>query len=676
MIPDDVITQIRDAADIVAVIGQHVQLRRAGTSWKGLCPFHGEKTPSFNVVPAKQFFHCFGCQKNGDVFSFLMELEGRSFVEVAEQLAERFGITIPRVEESPELRRARGERHSMLEINRVATAFYRELLADARRGEPGRAYLARRGVSAETAERFQLGYAPADWDALADHLKAKRADLELAVRLGLIAHRPRSGGYYDRNRDRLVCPVIVPGGEIVGFSSRLVGTPAPSPDGSEPPKYINSPESAVYKKGKLLFGLAQARETMHTRKRVVLVEGNFDVITLHQAGFTEVVAPLGTALTTEQVAVLKRLTERIILLYDGDKAGYKATMHALQLCVEADAEVLVAVRPGNARSGGAGALADGVDPDSLVAGGGAEQLREAVDRAQGGIEFFTYEVWGKARASSDARTRALEDASRLVAKIANPIKRDLIVGTLAAGLQVDVAVVRNALTRAASPSAGHPHGPNAGSRAPQGGQAGQAGYGAHPNAPSSLREDAAPATDASVAPPPMEELELVALLADHPALIATAEADKAFWLLTDGRLRDMYSAARDGRSFLELAPVRLPPNTAKHVLSGKYALAKDPPSSLAAMTRNLEARKLGVGLTELKNLLADAKRRGDQDLARRLAQRAVAERRGDHELATQLAEQSELPRQSRADQDDEREREALARQEREALETSNRKQVE
>ena len=628
MIPDDVISQIRDAADIVAVIGQHVQLRRAGTSWKGLCPFHGEKTPSFNVVPAKQFFHCFGCQKHGDVFSFLMELEGKSFVEVAEQLAGRFGIEMPRVEESPELRRARGERVAMLEINRLATAFYREVLADPRRGEPGRAYLARRGVSAETAERFQLGYAPADWGALAEHLKARRADLELAVRLGLVAHRPRTGGYYDRNRDRLVCPVIVPGGEIVGFSSRLVAAPAPAPDGSEPPKYINSPESAVYKKGKLLFGLAQAREAMHARQRVVLVEGNFDVITLHQAGFTEVVAPLGTALTVEQVTVLKRLTEKIVLLYDGDRAGYKATMHALQLCVEAETEVLVAVRPGHGHSGGAGALADGVDPDSLVSGGGAAQLREAVDRAQGGIEFFAFEVWGKARANSDARARALEDAARLVAKIANPIKRDLIVGTLASGLQVDVGVVRNALSRVqGSHAPSHPHG---GQAAPH------ARTGDHPNAPSSLREDAAPATEAGVAPPPMEELELVALLADHPALIATVEADKAFWLLTDGRLRDMYSAARDGGSFLELAPVRLPPTTAKHVLSGKYALTKDPSSSLAAMTRNLEARKLGVGLAELKNRLADAKRRGDHDLARQLAQQAVEERRGDREPSTRL----------------------------------------
>ncbi|MCX5748576.1 MAG: DNA primase [Proteobacteria bacterium] len=387
MIPDDVINQIRDAVDIVAVIGQHVQLKKAGTSWKGLCPFHGEKTPSFNVTPLKKRFHCFGCQKGGDAIAFLMELEGRSFIEVAEQLAARYNIEVPKIEESPELRRARGERVAMLDLNKIATQFFRDTLAHPERGVAGRAYLAKRGVAQAVTDKFQLGYAPAEWGALADHLVAKKADLQLAVRLGLVAPRQGArGGFYDRFRDRLVCPVIVPGGEVVGFSARLVGAPTPAPDGSEPPKYVNSPESVVYKKSKLLFGLAQAREGMVQHKRVVLVEGNFDVITLHQAGFGEVVAPLGTALTIEQVMTLKRLSERIVLLYDGDRAGYKATMHALQMCVEADLEVLVASRPGNAKSGGAGPLADGIDPDSLVAGGGAEQLRGAAGGSRGRAE--------------------------------------------------------------------------------------------------------------------------------------------------------------------------------------------------------------------------------------------------------------------------------------------------
>jgi DNA primase len=626
MIPDDVITQIRDAADIIAVIGQHVQLRKAGRNWKGLCPFHGEKTPSFNVSPDKGFFHCFGCAKHGDVFTFIMELEGKSFVEAAEQLANRFGIVVPRIEEAPEVRRARGERVAMLDINRLACAFYRELLAD-KRGEPGRAYLAKRGVGQEVTDKFQLGYAPAEWGLLADHLKAKHVDMELAVRVGLIAHRPKSGGYYDRNRDRLVCPVIVPGGEITGFSSRIVGTPVKAEDGSEPPKYINSPESAVYKKSKLLFGLAQAREAMQAQKRAVLVEGNFDVITLHQAGFSEVVAPLGTALTIEQVNVLKRLTEKVVLLYDGDRAGYKATMHALQMCVEADVEVLVARRPGHGKSGGAGMLADGVDPDSLVAGGGAELLREAVDRAQGGVEFFANEVWGKARGNSDARARALEDAGRLLAKVANQVKRDLLLHNLATALGVDMAVVRSAVARASGQPAG-------------GAQRGYTSGPQHPNAPGDRHDPDRPVSAAGASAagplPPMDELEVITLLADHPSLIATAEADKAFWLLTDTRLRAMYSGAREGQPLHELVAVHLPPSTAEHVLSGKYAEAKDPRAALLAMARNLEVRKTQVGRNELNKSLADAARTGNRELARRLAQLAEAERKGDHELVARI----------------------------------------
>src|SRR3954469_17967289 len=197
MIADDIINEIRTRADIVAVIGQHVQLKKSGRTWKGLCPFHGEKTPSFNVIPDKGFFHCFGCQKHGDVFTFVMELEGKSFVEAAEQLGARFNIAVPKIDESPELRRARGERVAMLDLNKQATAFFREVLADAKRGTPGREYLDKRGVGAAVTDKFMLGYAPADWSALADYLKDKGADLELATRLGLIRPRERAGGYYD-----------------------------------------------------------------------------------------------------------------------------------------------------------------------------------------------------------------------------------------------------------------------------------------------------------------------------------------------------------------------------------------------------------------------------------------------------------------------------------------------
>ena len=618
MIADEIINEIRSRADIVAVIGQHVQLKKAGRNWKGLCPFHGEKTPSFNVSADKGFFHCFGCQKHGDVFTFVMELEGKSFVEAAEQLGARFGVAVPKIDESPELRKARGERVAMLDINRLATTFFREVLAD-KRGEAGRAYLAKRGVGADITEKFQLGYAPPDWHALADVLKAKHADLEIAARLGLVAKQPRAGGYYDRYRDRLVCPVIVPGGEVHGFSARVIGTPPKAPDGSEPPKYINSPESAVFKKSKLLFGLAQAREAMQRNGRAVLVEGNFDVISLHQAGFTDVVAPLGTALTIEQVLTLKRLTDRIVLLYDGDRAGYKATMHALQLCVEADVEVHVAHRPGNAKSGGGGPLGEGVDPDSLVASGGAEQLREAVDRAQGGIEFFCFEVWGKARANADARTRALEDAARLLTKIENPVKRDMVTDTLAKALGVEIGVVRTAVARA---SGKQPE------RRPDRAVS-------HPNAP----VNSAPTSEKTPGPPPIEEVELISLLADHPSLIASPEADKAFWLLTDDRLRAMYSAARVGESFLELAPVKLPEPSANHVLSGKYSVAKDPRGQLVAMVTQLEHKQAMLARQGLAKSLAEAKRGGgDPELVRLQALLAVARGKGDRELVEQLME--------------------------------------
>jgi DNA primase len=595
MIPDEVISEIRSRVDIVAVIGEHVQLKKAGRNWKGLCPFHGEKTPSFSVSPDKGFYYCFGCRKKGDALSFVMEYGGRSFHEAIEQLAARVGVVLPREEESPELRRARSERAAMLDLNRAAAEFFRDTLAHPTRGAPGRAYLDKRGVGDAISTKFMLGYAPNDWHALADPLQARRLDLELAVKLGLIARQPRAGGFYDRYRERLVCPVIVPGGDVVGFSARVVDGMPPAPDVDPPPKYINSPESTVYKKSKLLFGLAQARESMAIKKRAVLVEGNFDVISLHQAGFTEVVAPLGTALTPEQVDLLRRLAERVVLLYDGDRAGRLATRHALEMCAAADVEVQVAFRRGNARDGGAGPLDNGLDPDAMVTSGRSEQLAAMLDNARDGFEHYAISLSDYARQSADAKSRALDDAAKLLAKVANPTKRDLIVHRLAIGLEVDQGVVHRAVSRS------------------RGATAGPGAQPARPDAP-------------KTAPPPTDEVEVLALLVDHPDLISTDEADKAFSLLTDTRLRDICSAARAGQSLVDLA-TSLPEPTANLVLSGKYAADPEPRSRLAAMATGLDHRKAVVGLNDLRARLALAKRDGDRELERRLVAEIVSTRK-------------------------------------------------
>jgi DNA primase len=488
-------------------------------------------------------------------------------------------------------------------------------LAHPQRGAAGRAYLEKRGCDAAIIEKFQLGYGPADWHQLVDYLQSKKLDLELATRLGLIAKQQRAGGYYDRNRDRLVCPVVVPGGEVVGFSSRIVGSTPPEPanaERGEPPKYINSPESSVYKKSRLLFGLAQARETMATKNRAVLVEGNFDVVTLHQAGITETVAPLGTALTAEQIEQLRRLTRDVVLCYDGDRAGRAATRNALEMLVAADIPVRVVPLP------------DGEDPDSMVRNHGPEKLQAMVDRAQGGIEFYCFEVWGRSKGSADTQAAALDDAARFIAKVENPTKRDLILGTLATAMQVDPGVVRKVLARAIGDRSnpgrqqsrddreqkhdrnqGHPNAP-------------------HPNAPNNLESDRnfensqkAPAPP--LKPAPEHELQLIALLADHPELIASPEADKAFSLLTDAGVRDMYSAARGGTALTDLAPRMLPEKAAQLVLSAKYATTENPKAQLAIMLNNLQISQTKAGLAQLQIRMAEAQRRGDRELARQLA---------------------------------------------------------
>lgn len=603
LIPEEVIDEIRSRADIVAVIGQHVSLRKAGRNHKGLCPFHHEKTPSFNVNGDQRYFYCFGCQKKGDVFTFVMEYEGKSFIEAAESLAGRFGVTIPeRSAESPAARRQRGERSRMLEVNALASEFFRATLLDERHGAPGRRYLTERGIDQATAEAFRLGYAPDEWHALANHLADHKVPAELACKLGLLARQPRAGGVYDRFRGRLMCPVVLPGGEVAGFSGRFIPVPPGAPPGTndsqaEPPaKYYNSPESPVYKKSRLLFGLHQARAAFRRAGRAIVVEGNFDVIHLHQAGLDEAVAPLGTALTEEQVALLRRLVDEVVLLYDGDDAGRRASFKALQVMVAADVKVRIAPMPA------------GEDPDSMIAAGRKSELEALIDRAQPGIEHFIFEVWKRSPRSADGSSAALGEAGKLLSHVANPTKRDLIIGTLASAMGLDPALVQRAVTRGRRGDER--------STGPRGQVTPAAGPGSQP-----------PRPRPELPPPPREELDLLAILADHPTLMQAAEDQEVLSLLTDERLRDMYCAARQGSPMLSAAPEDIGPLIAKHVLAGTYASVADPTHCLAEAVSRLRHGRRRSQLAQLQKQAYDAKRRGDAALERQLVREILRTRR-------------------------------------------------
>lgn len=594
LIPDDIISEIRDRADLVAIIGRHVKLKKSGRSFKGLCPFHSEKSPSFHVHPDKGFYYCFGCQAKGDAFSFLKEYEGKSFIEAAESLAGELGITIP--EESLKAGGPRSRRREMLDLNRVATDFYQERLRHPSATD-ARAYLEGRGIGEEISKAFQLGYAPDEWGELASELRRLGQSPDVAEDVGLVVPKKQGRGYYDRFRDRLMCPIIMPGGEVAGFSGRLVHEGGDRAGA----KYINSPESSVYKKSKLLFGLHLARQGFRDKGRAILVEGNFDVISLHQAGFPETVAPLGTALTPEQVDQLRRLTDEVILLYDGDRAGRVAAYKALLSLVAVDLEVKIVV------------LADGEDPDSAISQKGSSYLQELIDQARPALEYFIYDVWSKdGGGSAHRRARALEAAAALIRNIQNPTKRDLISGTLSSALGIDNRVVQRAIRR--------PESKERGRRSPDPGESG----------PPPISDSYEPGIPAKM--PPREELAILALLADHPQLIENAEQRDVFSLLTDERLRDMYSAARSGQHLLSALPDSdesdpMSAQIAKFVLGGNYGSVKDPAHTLGEVVSGLLKVRKREKLEGLQRQADEAGRRGDIALQRQIVREIVETRR-------------------------------------------------
>ena len=368
-IPDDKIEEIRTAVDIVDVVSDYVQLKRSGSRYKGLCPFHQEKTPSFSIDPDQNLYYCFGCGAGGDVFTFLQEMEGVSFLECARMLAERTGVPLPDDDiDAEQASRTESIYHAL----RFAGRFFYRQLTQTQRGKPALDYLRQRGIKPSTIKRFGLGYAPDSWDALLTAAKEKQIDEEILEDAGLIIERKDGSGYYDRYRDRVIFPIFSHVGKVLGFGGRILD------DDADQPKYINSPETRVYHKGKVLYGLRQAKSAIRQQEEALLVEGYTDVIALHQAGIQTAVASSGTALTEEQVKTLGRYGKRLILLYDADDAGARAAVRAMNLVLKQGLGAYAVELP------------EGDDPDSFVQERGADVFKEYVANERLDMPEFRY----------------------------------------------------------------------------------------------------------------------------------------------------------------------------------------------------------------------------------------------------------------------------------------------
>ncbi|WP_417909081.1 DNA primase [Candidatus Electronema sp. PJ] len=362
---DEAINRVREAADIVQIIGEHVQLRRAGGNFTGLCPFHGEKTPSFSVNQQRQTYKCFGCGEFGDVFTFLMKYQNQTFPETLKALASRYQISLPEPKLNEVEQERQRRRELLYKVNEAAARLLHEHLLKAPQAEPARKYLHQRGVPPEFVEQYQLGYAPAQWDFIASRLTAK-FPVEAVEQAGLIV-RKQQGGWYDRFRDRVLFPILDLSGKVVAFGGRILG------EGQ--PKYMNSPESLVFTKSRLLFGLHQHREAIRKSRRAVVVEGNFDLLLLDVHGIGNTVAPLGTALTKEHVRTLRSYCQEVVLLFDGDSAGLKAARRSIPFFLSEQVEAKVALLP------------QGHDPDSLVRAKGAAGIQDLLETAAPLPEF-------------------------------------------------------------------------------------------------------------------------------------------------------------------------------------------------------------------------------------------------------------------------------------------------
>jgi len=425
--------RVKQQADIVRVIGEYVRLKKSGQNFTGLCPFHGEKTPSFAVHPVKQIFHCFGCGKGGDVFTFVMEMEKCQFPEAVRMVAEKCGIAVPRPKEStPEERKENQQRAAQIEMHKETQSFFVRQLETTAEGKAARAYLEDRGLDKQTIAQFGIGYAPSGGDILLRLLKQKYAE-KLLAESGLVS-RDQSGRLFDRFRRRITFPIANESGKIVAFGCRALG--------DDQPKYLNSPETPIYSKSNVLYHMDRAKDAIRRQDFAVLVEGYMDAIAVARAGISNVVASCGTSLAEPQIKLLGRFTKRVIVNYDPDAAGQTAAERSISLLLEQDFEVRVLALPpiGDKKA----------DPDQFIREKGSEAYIHALKNSPPYVDYLIARARQMDLTTAEGKLRALNFLLPYLQKIPNRLLRSEWATRISQQLRVDEPVLRAALSKAAA----------------------------------------------------------------------------------------------------------------------------------------------------------------------------------------------------------------------------------
>lgn len=595
-IPDDILETIRERSSIVEVVSAHVALKKAGRGFSGLCPFHAEKTPSFTVNEERGLYHCFGCGEGGTVFTFLMKVEGLDFRGAVEQLAQRAGVRLP--EEDAGAGPGRDERSRLFRLNEAAQRRWVDSLRAAE-GAEARAYLERRGIGAEVVERYGLGFCPANGSSFLRALGGRRQAVDAALAIGLLGRRD-DGRVYERQWGRITFPIRDGTGRIVGFGGRALG--------DRQPKYLNSPESPLFHKGSVLYGLYEARAAIREADTIVMVEGYMDAIALAQAGIGNVVANLGTALTEEQLRLARRFAAQVVVFFDGDRAGQAAAVRAFEVAARAGVWVSGAFLP------------DGEDPDSFVRGRGAEATRALLGAAVALEDFFFDSISPGPGTPPAQRAAAVQRAGEVLAVVADPVRFSLLARRAAEKLGVDEALFREL---------------RAGGRRPAARQ---------------VRRDEAAAPGVPAPPPApnltVEEMVLLEVMAlDRGACGVAVEAEAVERLLGPaaaalaGAILDAWDDQGSAAAVIDRLPADLHARVSAGLLGEGPFVGVDRAEVARDCVRALHERWIGARIRRLKREREQAQKAGDEarsrtldgEISALLRQRAAAAREGSQE---------------------------------------------